>query len=144
MGPAQIAWGILGGGIWLADGAELLLVSAVTRCAQRWGLWGFDPSAIMGQHEKRTPVDTLHVLQWVVIISVHGPFLGFRDNYIFGRQTQIEPMKLKVAITANLNISLDDNFPLGYCETNQLPEAFVKNQGPGIIALDAHSGNECS
>lgn len=35
MGPAQIAWGLLGGGIWLADGAELLLVSAVTR----WATW---------------------------------------------------------------------------------------------------------
>ena len=33
MGPAQIAWCLLGGGIWLADGAELLLVSAVTRRA---------------------------------------------------------------------------------------------------------------
>ena len=32
MGPAQVAWGLLGGGIWLADGAELLLVSSVTRC----------------------------------------------------------------------------------------------------------------
>ena len=37
MGPAQIAWGILGGGIWLADGAELLLVSAVTRCSAGMG-----------------------------------------------------------------------------------------------------------
>ena len=31
MGPAQIFWALLGGGIWLADGAELLLVSSVTR-----------------------------------------------------------------------------------------------------------------
>ncbi|CAK8989451.1 Putative transporter svop-1 [Durusdinium trenchii] len=39
MGPAQIAWGILGGGIWLADGAELLLVSSVTRSLQKeWHL----------------------------------------------------------------------------------------------------------
>lgn len=36
MGPAQIAWGLLGGGIWLADGAELLLVSAVTRHVVTW------------------------------------------------------------------------------------------------------------
>ena len=33
MGPAQIFWGLLGGGVWLADGAELLLVSSVTRRA---------------------------------------------------------------------------------------------------------------
>lgn len=42
MGPAQIAWGLLGGGIWLADGAELLLVSAVTRSLQKeWHLTAF-------------------------------------------------------------------------------------------------------
>ncbi|CAE7659716.1 svopl [Symbiodinium pilosum] len=39
MGPAQIFWGILGGGVWLADGAELLLVSSVTRSLQNeWHL----------------------------------------------------------------------------------------------------------
>jgi len=42
MGPAQIAWGLLGGGIWLADGAELLLVSSVTRSLQKeWHLTAF-------------------------------------------------------------------------------------------------------
>ncbi|CAE7354272.1 svop [Symbiodinium necroappetens] len=39
MGPAQIFWGLLGGGVWLADGAELLLVSSVTRSLQsEWHL----------------------------------------------------------------------------------------------------------
>ncbi|CAE7469479.1 Slc22a5 [Symbiodinium natans] len=42
LGPAQIFWGVLGGGIWLADGAELLLVSSVTRSLQtEWHLTSY-------------------------------------------------------------------------------------------------------
>ncbi|CAJ1404310.1 unnamed protein product, partial [Effrenium voratum] len=48
MGPAQIFWALLGGGIWLADGAELLLVSSVTRSLQKeWQLSSFMKGAIV-------------------------------------------------------------------------------------------------
>lgn len=39
MGPAQLRFVLTGGGVWFADGAELLLISAVTMSvAKEWGL----------------------------------------------------------------------------------------------------------
>ena len=40
-----------------------------------------------GQREDRTPMNTLHVLQWVVTISLHVSIWGFRKNMIFGQKT---------------------------------------------------------
>lgn len=40
-GPAQIRAGLLGGGVWLADGAELLLISSVTQAVA--DEWKFSP-----------------------------------------------------------------------------------------------------
>lgn len=43
MGPAQIKAVLVGGGVWLADGSELLLISSVTMSvADDWHLGGFE------------------------------------------------------------------------------------------------------
>ncbi|CAE8726227.1 unnamed protein product [Polarella glacialis] len=42
MGRAQVRAAILGGGVWLSDGSELLLISSVTKAvASEWGLQSF-------------------------------------------------------------------------------------------------------
>jgi len=48
MGPAQLRAGLLGGGVWFADGAELLLISTVTKAlSDEWSLTEYERASVV-------------------------------------------------------------------------------------------------
>ena len=84
MGPAQIAWGLLGGGIWLADGAELLLVSAGTRGAGEGPTW-YQWTAYRCILEYR--VSYIYIYIYIIYIYISLQIEDFTKMGIFGHRT---------------------------------------------------------
>lgn len=87
MGPYQVQQCLVGGGVWLADGAELLLIGSVTNAvAQEWGLTPWQKGSVVSivfvgvcvgnllsglisdKFGRRLPVCAAYV--WVAMLSI--------------------------------------------------------------------------